>query len=347
MNTPREGRVGFPGELGDPNNLGSGAFLQVHDITDYEEYSLRDKLATCLQVNGFISAPALLGVKVGFAEVTGEVGTPYLTHGMVKESGRKFAVGSKVVAFARGRGKPKYGIDLTTVDTQEVLAQRGGHVYVSEAFNTHIDRLLPQDLFELIRNGLAFIGAGDSTSTALSLIVSKLLSTYPPEEIKQLHIDVYGAKYTSGVDFEEVVRIPRYNALIPYIGTLIHPHPEKVQDLMLVSKGRVGITTSKSMCVYQTVAAMTGYQNVPLEQMIKKAGREMTKLLNVLGAGVLEGELIAQKVEGENIFSVGVDVQEEFSGKPPVFSRSIVRLTPRILATAERIVAVLQKEEGL
>ena len=342
LNTPRVGRIGFPGELKDPNNLGSGAFLQLQDITGDEEYPPRKKLATCLQVNGFIAAPALLGVKVGFTEVSGSSHNPYLVHALDKETGKYFVLGSRVVAFARGRGKPKYGQGLTVLDAQDIPARRERNVYVSEAFDAYTDSLSSQDLFNLIKNGLVFIGAGDSTNTALDAILSKLLTAFSPEEIKELHIAVYGAKYTSGLDFEQVVRIPRYNTLIPYIGTLIRPHAEKVQDLMFVAQGGVGITTSTSMRVYNTVAMMTGQQNIPIEKLVNKPGGEAVKLVGVTGTDLLQGELIAQQVEGENIFSVGVDVQEEFPGQPPVFSRSIVRHTPRILAMAEKIADILR-----
>src|SRR3989338_2150319 len=96
------------------------------------------------------------------------------------------------------------------------------------------------------------------------------------------------------------------------------------------------------MRVYNTVAMMTGQQNIPIEKLVNKPGGEAVKLVGVTGTDLLQGELIAQQVEGENIFSVVVDVQEEFPGQPPVFSRSIVRHTPRIFAMAEKIADILR-----
>lgn len=344
LNTLRQGpKLGFPGELEDPNNLGSGAFLQLTDIAEEEEYSPRKKLATCLQIDGFVASPALIGIKMYSTEVTGNPDRPYITHVLDKDTGKRFVISPKVVVLARGAGKPKYGIDITVPDTQEALAQRRNNIYVSEAFNTHIDILSPHELLNEIQNGLVFIGAGDSTNTALDGIVSKLLTTFSPEEIKRLCIDVYGAKYTNALDFEPTVRIPRYNELIPYIGNLIRPHKEKAQELLVAGNNSVGVTTATSLGIYQTVAIMTGYKNKPMEQVVNKPDGEAIQVIDVLGDGELEKELIAQQVEGENIFSVGIDVQEKFTGQPPVFARSIVRLTPRILATAEKIVDILHR----
>lgn len=342
LNTPLKGqKLGFPGELDDFNNLGSGVFLQLKDITHNEEYPRRKKLATCLQIDGFVAAPALVGTKVVSVDVPTNPNNPCAAHALDKNTSKRLVISPKVVVFARGRGKPKYGIDITVPDTQEALAQRRNNIYVSEAFNTNVDGLSPQMLFDEIKNGLAFIGAGDSTNTALDAIIVKLLTIYSPEEIKKLSIDVYGAKYTNGSDFGPSVRIPRYNAIIPYIGTLIRPREEKAQGLLVAGNNSVGVTTATSLGIYRTVAMMTGYQNVPMEELVNKTDGAV-RSIDIFGEGELEGELIAQQIEGKNIFSVGVDVPEKFPGRPPVFSRSIVRHTPRVLATAEKIVDILQ-----
>ena len=148
LNTHRQGhKLGFPGELEDPHNIGRGAFLQLIDITDDEEYSPRKKLAACLQIDGFIAAPALVGIKVISIDITGKPDNPYLIPALDKSTGKRLVLNPKVVVLARGRGKPKYGIDITVPDTQETLAQRKNNIYVSEAFNAHIDDLSPYELF--------------------------------------------------------------------------------------------------------------------------------------------------------------------------------------------------------
>lgn len=344
LNTLRRGpTLGFPGELEDPNNLGSGAFLQLTDITDDEEYSLRKKLSTCLQINGFVASPALVGVKVYSIEITGETDEPYRVHALDKATGKNVMISPRVVVLARGRGKPKLGIDVSVPDTTETISQRKNNIYVSEAFNSYIDTLSAQELFQEIQRGFVFVGAGDTTNTALDAILSKLLMTFLPKEINTLRIDVYGAKYTNALDFEPSVRIPRYNRLIPYIGTLIHPHKEKVHGLVVAPNNTVGVITATSFGIYRTVAIMTGYHNIPVEQMINRTNGEEVKLVDMLGNGELDNELIAQQINREQIFSVGVDVQEKFPGQPPVFSKSIVRMTPRILQTAEYIADTLSR----
>ena len=157
-----------------------------------------------------------------------------------------------------------------------------------------------------------------------------------------MSIDVYGAKYTNSSDFEPIIRIPRYNGLIPYIGNLIRPHKEKAHHLLTAGSNSICVATETTLGIYQTVAMMTGYENQPMAQIVHKPDGGEAQIVNVLGNGALGGEIIAQQIMGENIFSVGIDVQEKFSGRPPVFTRSIVRYTPRILATAEKIVSLLQ-----
>lgn len=346
LNTPRTGkRVGFPGELEPTNNIGDGAFLQLTDITDEQEYAHRKKLATCLQIDSFIASPALVGVRVDSTEITGNTEIPYIVHATDRNTNTQIEIRPKVVVLARGLGKPTYGVDTSIPDTKEALAQREKNIFVSEAFNSYIDTISPQELFSTIKNGLVFIGGGDSTSTALDGILKKLLTTFSPEEIHKLRIDIYGAKYTGPSDFESVVRIPRYNGLMPYIGTLIQPHKEKVHHLLTAGNNTVGIATDTSLTMYQTVAIMTGYKNKPIEQTVTYSDGSAVHVVDVFGDEELKNELIARQIEGENIFSMGIEVKEDFIGRPPVFSRSIVRLTPKILATAEKVAAILQASD--
>lgn len=340
LNTPKEGPLGFAGELSDPNNLGEAAFLQITDISaDDEDYFRRKKLATCLKIDGFLAAPALVGTKVVSVERSGHGDSRYVVAALHKATGREALLYPDVVVFARGRGKPKYGIDLISPDTQETLATRGDRIFVSEEFNAHVDASSPSGLLQDIKNGVAMIGAGDSANTALEAVLNKLLTILSPDEIQKLRIDVYGAKYLNDQQFLEDVRIPRYAALQPYIGNFIFPHKDKATELMTVGKRSIGIKTATSLGIYGTIAMLTGYQNPPIEHVVRMADR---RVIDVMGDGEFEGEMIAQKFEGENIFTVGIDTRERFSGRPPVFARSIVRYTPRILATAEMIAGLLQ-----
>jgi hypothetical protein len=87
---------------------------------------------------------------------------------------------------------------------------------------------------------------------------------------------------------------------------------------------------------------MTGYKNPPIENLVRVD--EGARVTDVMGRGELDGEIIAQQIKGENIFIVGMDTKENFPGRPPVFTRSIARYTPRILATAEIIADLLQSK---
>ncbi len=339
LNTPKLGPLGFAGELPDPNNLGEAAFLQITDIADDgEDYFRRKKFATCLKVDGFIAAPALVGVKV--LSVEHDSNDLYTVTAVHKETGQEVSFNSQAVVFARGRGKPKYGLDLSSVDTQETLATRGDKIFVSEAFTSYIDKISVDDVLSEIKSGIAMIGAGDSANTALEAIIDKLLTILSPPEIQQLHIDVYGAKYEDAQQFREDVRIPRYDALQPYIGNFILPHKDKAAELLTVGKRSIGIKTSTFFEAYNTIAIMTGYQNPPIENLVWVPGG--ARVIDVMGDKELDGEVIAQQIEGENIFTIGMDTRENFPGRPPVFARSIARYTPRILATAEIIAGLLQ-----
>lgn len=341
LNTPKQGPLGFAGELLDPNNLGEAAFLQVTDISEEgEDYFRRKKLRTCLKIDGFIAAPALVGTRVSSVECTANSLDPYTVTAFHKDTGQELFLYPNVVVFARGRGKAKYGLDLTSSDTQETLATRGDKIFVSEVFNNYIDTISADNILDEVKSGLAVIGAGDSANTALEAILNKLLTILSPYEIQQLRIDIYGAKYSDVQQFREDVRIPRYDDLLPYIGNFIRPQKDKVTELLTVGKKSIGVKTSTSLCIYNTIAIMTGYQNPPIENLVRIAGG--ARVTDVKGDNEFEGELIAQQIEGENIFTVGVETRENFAGRPPVFARSIVRLTPRILAAAEIIAGLLQ-----
>ncbi len=344
LNSLRQGpKLGFAGELSEPNNLGDSVLVQVSDISN-ENYPPKAKLVASLKVNGFAVAKAIVNTKVLDIVVNNkDEKIPYSVKAFHKETGSEINLFPSLIVYAGGQGKPKFGVDILVPDTQEALAKKGDRIFVSETFSEHIHSLSAEDLLEKVKKGMAFIGGRDSTNVALGEIINKLSSILPISEIQKLKIDVYGTKYNNAEEFKKGIGTQRYDELIPYIGNLIQPHREKVKELFVGGEEKVGIKTASSVQTYSTISFMTGYHNSSFINMIKSSRK--LKLRNLKGKGVMQGETIAQQVGNENIYIVGVAVQEKFEGKIPRFARSIRRHTPRILAFAENIAKQLKTKD--
>lgn len=339
LNSPNfGGKLGFPGELVGPNNLGDSVLLQAIDISE-SEYPLRSQIADVVKIDGFLLAPAITDLDVTSSKSTKDDKGRYEVNGYHKILDKKISLHPKILILATGQGTPKYGIDLNNGDTANTLEARKDAIFNAESFRVKLANLNPQEVLELINKGIAFIGGRDSTNISLEGIISKLSEILSVEEIQQLCINVYGAKYGDSKEFEEKIGTHRYDKLIPYIGNLIQPHKDKATHIVTVADGKVSIglesgKTSKKD--YRTIIFSTGYDNIPIETVVQDI-TDRNAIQEVMGINELEAAIIAKKVRDEDIYIVGVAVNEQYPDKIPRFARSIRRHTPRVTAVAEEL----------
>lgn len=345
LNSPQKApKLGFAGELSDRNNLGDSAFMQVSDISD-EEYPSRKKLVTTLKINSFLVAPALVDTKIMSIDVTGNKEDPYVVRAFHKNTEREVVLHPKIIVYAGGQGKPKYNIDMTNSDTQEAFQKRGERIYVADTFSKQLEEMSSEEVLKKVKDKVALIGGRDSANVAVEEIIHKLLKILSPEEIQKLRIDVYGTQYDNSEGFEMKIGTNRYNELIPYVGTFIHPHKEKAETLFAGEIGKVGIKTKSSFGTYGHVIMVTGYHNQDFKTLVH--GNRSYNTYNIIGQGDMARETVAQQIGHQNIFIVGVAVKEIWQGKIPRFARSIARHTPRVLTAAHHIVTLLDNKQTL
>jgi len=343
LNSPNEGpSLGFPGELQSPNYLGDDPLLQINDISD-GEFPTKEKTSCIVKIDGFLAAPAMTNTRIMWYEIP-EQQDRYIVHAYNYALKKEVTLYPKLLVFAPGQGSTNYGIDLNQPETQCACSTQKENIHTTDEINKVIEFATPEELLTIVQNGLALIGGRDAANIALEAIINKLSRIISDDEIKQLTIDVYGARYKDAEEFQETIGTDRYNNIIPYIGNLIRPHKEKATGISSAENERIGIQTHSGEKTYGKIAFMTGYRGSDIENMMKN-GPEGIKLHDVYGDGALSGEIIAQQMGDENIFVVGVGVKEVFARKIPRFARSIRRHTPRVIAIADKIAQTFADQE--
>lgn len=200
----------------------------------------------------------------------------------------------------------------------------------------------------MVQHGLAFGGGRDGTNIALRYIISRLRETITDQKIKELSINVYGAHYESADDFSEVTGTHVYDDLIPFIGSFIKPQKEKIAGLFNTSDS-IGLKLANGEVSHtKTFCASAGYTDMQVQNLLRdvEGDQDSLALEAITGTESLEGQIIAQKIKGQDIFVVGVAAREK---KPPrkgkslrTFGRAIRKHAPRILDAANYISERLQ-----
>lgn len=111
-NSPTQGEnSGLPGEMDGPNNLGPDVLVQIGDLTE-APFPFKHVVGDTIAIDGFHEAPALPDAEVTALHITGDPTRPYKINVLDKNSDNENIFYSKVVIFATGQGKSKWGFDI-------------------------------------------------------------------------------------------------------------------------------------------------------------------------------------------------------------------------------------------
>ncbi len=283
-----------------PNPNNHPVFLQPVDPNTNTTTNVR--FANAMNINTYLHSVMMVDAQAENITLTQNVEQPYaaqLTYTNSQGEKKQVKIISDKVILAPGNGTPTLGkIDITQSHNRAAIET--GRVYNSDQFYEEVGQNhSPEALSQMITEGLAIVGSGDTTIAFITDILSEV--TKRPDLVHRLitnqkKINVYGS--TSELDFMHSVR------KVPHVKELLHYTNATVNNLGVTPTDDIQVAftnmpdNSSSSQLYHRVSFLTGFdaskvQTVLMDSYRDSEGRIIQLPLHVhkVGRDVYYGQL--------------------------------------------------------
>lgn len=346
LNSPRSGKnLGYLGELPSPNSIGDDwgeINFQLDDVAK-NRFPDNEEARAVFSMLSFLAGPSLINVEIIPPLIIPNDPNGDLTINAIFNGKVRIILKPKAMGLFPGLGNALMGLDTQDKETQQLIDTRTSQIFDAEQWDKFASKASPQEIYDMIRKGIIFIGAGDSTNVALERIISTLRCSYSDKQIKRMRpIKVWGAKYKNGKEFIAQLGTveDRYKDILPeFIGQnlFIQPRSEHVTRLKQGRKNiryTLGNTTQREEI--GTVVGMAGYANDALRQLLtntydEHGHRVMLVQRDIIGIDNSGIGIIGRQLGDTRIFIGGAALKlpPDRASETPRLSASIRRNVPR------------------